>query len=160
MPPALPRPNGISSARSGFPSSKRIHFESTAQSTRASGNVLRRAAPAGTTSTISPREPSRTSRNRWSVIAAPADMRKKIARRMPLGIADDGHTNSEHSRELAFRHSLRCVVGALGVNVGLQLARERLHVELVEYDHVIHGCKRRHERRPRSFREDRAPLAL
>src|SRR4029077_12648124 len=123
-PPALFRSKGITSVKSGFPSSRRIHFRSTAQSIRASENVSRSAAAAGRACTLTPSEPRRTSRNRRSDIVVLAHTREQVARRMPLGVADDCNADPEQACELTLRDSSDRVVSALGMNVGLQFTQE------------------------------------
>src|SRR5467141_218879 len=79
---------------------------------------------------------------------------------MLLRVANDGNANAEQPRELTLRDSVGGVVGALGMNLGLQFSQQRVDVEFVEDDHVVHRHKCRHERCPRSFGENWAPVTF
>src|SRR5208282_44574 len=160
IPPALLRSTETTSLRSGFPSRSRAQRGSTSQSMRAPGNVSRSAEAAGMAWITSPIELSLRSRNRGSAIALPPKAREEVARRMLLGIADDGHANAEKRRKLAFGDGVRRVIGTLRVDVGLELAKQRFDVELVEKDHVADGRERCDQSRARPLGEDRAALAL
>src|ERR1700693_2240936 len=95
IPDALLLFSEITLLRSPFPSSKRFHFESTTQSMRASGNVLRSAAAAGRAWTMSPSDPSRTSRKRGSAIFLVTQAGDEFSRGMVFGITDDCYTYPE-----------------------------------------------------------------
>ena len=79
---------------------------------------------------------------------------------MLFGIADDGYSNAEHFRELAFGHCVGGVISAFGVDVWLKFAEQRIYIEFVEDDDVIHGAKRSDERGTRTFGEDGPAVAL
>src|ERR1700722_19122452 len=99
IPEALLLFSEITLLRSLFPSSKRFHFESTTQSMRASGNVSRSAAAAGRAWTMSPSDPSRTSRKRGSAIFLVTQAGDKFARGMFFGITDNCYTDPEKRGE-------------------------------------------------------------
>src|SRR3984957_15841904 len=102
IPEALLLFSEITLLRSLFPSSKRFHFESTTQSMRASGNVSRSAAAAGRAGkmwTMSPSDPSRTSRKRGSAIFLVTQAGDKFARGMFFGITDNCYTDPEKRGE-------------------------------------------------------------
>ena len=89
---------------------------------------------------MSPSEPRRTSRKRGiSHRLAGADAREDRASSV-LRVADDRHADAEQRREFAFGHRFGGVVGSLGVDVRLKLAQQRIHVQIVEDDYVIHGA--------------------
>ena len=58
------------------------------------------------------------------------------------------------------RERCRGVIGAFGVDVGLEFAQQRIYVELVENDDVIHGAKSGYQRGAGAFGEDGAAVAL
>ena len=62
--------------------------------------------------------------------------------------------------ELALRNGFRRVIGAFRVNVRLEFAKERVHVQFVENDHVIHVGKRCHQSGAGALRQNRAPFAF
>src|SRR5580704_3414583 len=137
IPEALLPFSEITLLRSLFPSSKRSHFESTIQSMRASGKVSRRAAAAGRAWTMSPGDPSRTSRKRGSAIFLVTQAGDKFARGMFFGITDDCYTNPEKRCEVAFRNSFRRVIRTFRMHIRLKFAQQRIHVEIVEDNHII-----------------------
>src|ERR1700722_7786205 len=149
--------------RSGFPSSKRTHFGSTAHSIRASGNVLRNADAAGNAWTISPNEPSRRRRNRWSFtvgIGGGPQTSQKIASGMFFGIANNGDANAEQRRHFALRNRVHGVVGSFGVDVRLKFAQQRFHIELIENNDVVDGFERGDQGSTRALGQDWSTFTL
>src|SRR6266446_10659161 len=81
------------------------------------GKELRRLATAGNAWTISPREPSRTTKRRGSGMRDLANGVEQISRRVVFGIADDGHADAQAGRCGPLGNGFRGVVGAFRVNV-------------------------------------------
>src|SRR6266852_8721524 len=86
----------------------------------ASGNDSRRPATAGKVWTISPREPRRTTRKRWSGMRRLSNGFEQLSRGVILGVTNDGHADAEPSGNSALRHGLGGVVGAFGVDIRAQ----------------------------------------
>src|ERR1700722_13395093 len=154
IPEALLPFSEITLLRSLLPSNKRPHFESTIQSMRASGDVSRSAAAAGIAWTMSPSDPSRTSRKRGSAIFLVTQAGDKFARGMFFGITDNCYTDPEKRREVAFRNSFRRVIGAFCVHIWLEFAQQRTYIEFVKDHHVIHSGQSGHQRSARAFRQN------
>src|ERR1700732_2552986 len=151
IPEALLLFSEITLLRSLFPSSKRSHFESTTQSMRASGNVSRSAAAAGRACTMSPSDPSRTSRKRGSAIFLVTQAGDEFARGMFLGITDDCYADPEKRCKVAFWNSLRRVIGAFRVHIRLEFAQQSIYIEFVEDHNVIHSSQSGYQRSARAF---------
>src|SRR5215475_8877383 len=79
------------------------------QTTFDSGKVSRNAATAGNVCTMSPSDPSLTTRNFDSRMRRFANTFNQLARRMIFGIADNRDTNAESFRSGTFRHVRRGV---------------------------------------------------
>src|SRR5271165_3885936 len=109
---------------------------------------------------MSPSDPSRISRKRGSAIAALAQARKKAACGMLFWITDDGDADAQQGGEFALGNRLRRVIGPLGMNVRLELTEERVNIQFIEDDHVIHIGKGRDQRRAGAFRKNGTPFAL
>src|SRR5260370_37943420 len=84
----------------------------------ASGNDSRRPATAGKVWTISPREPRRTTRKRWSGMRRLSNGLEQLSRGVIFGVTNDGHADAEPSGNSALRHGLGGVVG--GFRLGLR----------------------------------------
>src|SRR5713226_6257395 len=85
---------------------------------------------------------------------------EQFASRVILGITHDSHTDAEPRSNSAFRHSLRSVIGAFGVNVGSKLSQESFHVWLGKEHDIINATQRANQLRPSAFIEDRPPGAF
>ena len=106
---------------------------------RAAGNAWRSAAAAGTAWTTSPSAPSRTMR---MFMSGPRMRARQIARRVILGIADDGDAAAVAADGLALGHGVDGVVGPLAVHVGLQREQQRRDRRLGEDDDVVDAAQR------------------
>jgi hypothetical protein len=62
--------------------------------------------------------------------------------------ADHGDTDIEERRKIGFAGIIGPAIGAPGMHVRLELAEQRLHVRIVENDHVVHGGQRGDQSRP------------
>src|ERR1700721_3242642 len=110
--PGFLRSKAITSLMSGLPSSNRCQRASITQSIRASGNASRKAEAAGSAWTTSPRELSRTRRQRGcdllsadfsrlrSGIALAVEARNHVACGMIFGIAANGRADAEKNGAL------------------------------------------------------------
>src|SRR6266404_8244781 len=123
------------------------------QTISAFGKDSRSAATAGNVCTMSPRELSRTTRNRCSAMRRLADGFEKFARGVILGVTHNGHVNPQARGDASLRHALCRVVCAFGVNVGPQLFQERFDVRFGEEHDVVRAAERRHEQGARVFIE-------
>src|SRR5229473_5818456 len=85
-----------------------------------SGNDSRKAATAGEVWTISPREPRRTTRKRWSGMRRLANGLEQRPRRVILGVTRDGHADAKPRGDGALRYGLCRVVGTFGVDIRAQ----------------------------------------
>src|SRR5580704_5305398 len=125
------------------------------QTISALGKDSRSPATAGNVWTISPREPSRTTRKRCSDMRCLADGFEKLARRVILAVADNRHPDTELRRGGTLRNGIRRVVCALGMDIGAQYFQKRFHVGFGEEHDVIYALERRDELRARAFVQDR-----
>ena len=89
-----------------------------------------------------------------------AQAREQMARGVVLGVADDGNADAEQRGHVAFRDGLESVIGALGVDVGVNFAEKMFYVELVENYDVVHKFQRGDERRTRTLGENWAAFAF
>src|SRR5712692_513931 len=112
------------------------------QTISASGNDSRRAATAGKVWTISPREPSRTTRKRGSGMRRLANGLEQLSRGVILGVAYDGHADTEPRGDGALRHGVLSVVSAFGVDIRAKLFQKSFDVGFGEKHDVIHAAKR------------------
>src|SRR5712692_6685615 len=119
------------------------------------GKDSRSAAMAGNVCTMSPRELSRTTRNRRSGMRRLAAGFEKFARGVIFGVANHGDANTKTRGDCAFRYALCRVIRAFGVDVGPQLLQERFDVGLGEEHDVVYAAERRNELRARVFIENR-----
>src|SRR5262245_1130047 len=97
------------------------HFGCVSQMISAFGNDSRNAPTAGKACTMSPSEPSRTTRSFASAIGRLADGLQKFARGMILWIAYDRHANPQPVGHCSLGHALCRVVRSFGVHVGPNL---------------------------------------
>jgi len=88
------------------------------------------------------------------------DAREELAGGMELRIANNRNADPEQLGELALGNRVDGVVGALGVDIGLKFAQQRIHIQIVEDYDVVYGSKRRDKRRARPFGKDGAPISL
>src|SRR6267154_690609 len=119
-----------------------------------SGNDSRSPATAGKVWTISPREPRRTTRKRGSGMRRLANGFEQLPRGVVLGVAHDGHADAQPNGNRALRHSLRRVIGALGVHIGVQIFQQSFDVGLGKDHDIIHDAKRGDELRPGILTKD------
>src|SRR6202035_5883335 len=119
---------------------------------RASGKVSRSAAAAGRAWTMSPNDPSRTSRKRGSAIFLVTQAGDEFARGMVFGITDDCYADPEKRGKIAFRDSFRRVIGAFRVHIRLEFAQQNIYIEFIEDHHVIDGSQCRYQRSACAFR--------
>jgi hypothetical protein len=81
---------------------------------------------------------------------------KKVARRMILGVPDDGNPNAKACGRSALWHRFSGVVRALGVNVGAKVFEQRFNTRFAEDDDVVNDAESRNEKGPSAFAKDRA----
>src|SRR5262245_16974381 len=84
----------------------------------------------------------------------------ELAARVLLGIAGDRRHTTQPLHGGPLRHGVHAIVGALGMDIGLERLEQRVHARLVEQQHAIHATQRRHQTRPLRARLNRAPRAL
>src|SRR5579863_9773321 len=130
------------------------------QTMREDGKDSRRAATAGNVWTMSPSEPSRTTRKRGSGMRSLAHRINKIASGMLLGIAHDGNADTEAGGRCALWNRVRGVIGALGVNVRTQILKQSFYVRLTEEQDIIDGAQCGDQRCAGDIREKGTPRAL
>src|SRR5467141_264986 len=124
------------------------------QTISASGNDSRKAATAGKVWTISPREPRRTTRKRWSDMRRLANGLEQRLRGVILGVTHDGHADAKSRGDGALRHGVRSVVSAFGVDIRAQFFQQGFHIRFGEEHDVIHATKCGNELGTRVFIED------
>src|SRR5579859_85325 len=137
-----------------------FHRGCVTQTMRAAGNDWRKAATAGNVCTMSPSEPSLTTKKFGSPMWRLAHRFQETPRGVILRVADNRYANAQPRGRCAFRHSFRTVVGALGVHVGTHEFEKRLDVRLAEQDNVIDGAQRSDKTGARWFGQDRPPGSL
>src|SRR5712692_6006720 len=126
------------------------------QTISAFGNDSRKPATAGKVWTISPREPSRTTRKRCSGMRRLANGLEQLSRGVILGVAHDGHADAQPFGDSALGHGVRSVVSTFGVDIREKPFQKRLDVRFSEEHDVIHAAKRSNELRAGIFIEDGA----
>src|SRR5215475_15715703 len=126
--PLTPRQSLVSTVHTSLASplaaTSASHLGSTSHTIRPSGNPRRSPATAGKACTMSPSDPSRTTRNPGSGMRRLADGLQQAAGGMVLGVSDDGHADSQAVGRSALRDVFGGVVGSLGVHLGAQLREQ------------------------------------
>src|SRR6202171_5572948 len=108
------------SVANSLPSTSAFRRGWVSQMISASGNDSRKAATAGKVWTISPREPRRTTRKRWSGMRRLANGLEQCSRGVILAITHDGHAGAKPCGDGVLRHGVRSVVSAFGVDIRSQ----------------------------------------
>src|SRR5260370_13645857 len=106
------------SAASRLLSTSNFHLGCVIQTMRAAGNDSRSAAIAGNVCTMSPSEPSLTTKKCGSPMRGLAHRFQEFPRGVVFRVANNRHANAQPLSRRTFRHRFRCVVRALGVDVG------------------------------------------
>src|SRR5438477_3562487 len=136
------------------------HLGCVSQMISAFGKEFRSPLTAGNVCTMSPSEPSRSTRNRGSVMQSLADGLQQFASRMIFLISDDGHANSQLLGGRTLRHGFRRVIRSLCVYVGPHVIEQRFHVWFGKNDDVIDVAQGGHQQRARAFVQHRTSWAL
>src|SRR5882724_6619767 len=124
------------------------------------GKELRSPLTAGKECTMSPSEPSRTTRILGSAMLRLAHSLQQLSRRMLLGIADNRHANAQLLGSGPLRNRVRSVVRSLRVHVRSQFSKQRVHIRLGKNHYVINFAKRRNQPRASALVQHRATRAL
>src|ERR1035438_2721775 len=122
----------------------------------ATGNVSRSAATAGKVWTMSPREPKRRSRKRGSGMRSLANGVDEFAGGVIFRVADNGYLYAEAGGGCSLGYGVGCVVGAFGVDVGVEKFQEGFDVGFAEEYDVIDGAKCGYQRCARGIWQDGA----
>ncbi len=155
----------MTSSATGNKSSTAACRRPTIQSMRASGRARRKAAAIGTVCTMSPIALNRT-RSTFTGCGAEGigglagQPRQQIARRVVLGVADDGGAAAIGQHDRAFGNGLDRVVRALAVHVGFQTGQQVADRVVVEHHDVVDPAQRRHQFGARLLVQDGTALAF
>src|SRR5271165_1965814 len=126
----------------------------------AQGKDSRNPATAGNVWTISPSEPRRTTRKRFSGMRSLANAIEQSACGVVLGIANDSDANAQAIGDSAFGDGFGSVVGALSVNVRTKFFEQLLNVRFRENEDIVNSAKCADQLRTGLFVEDRAAAAF
>src|ERR1700676_2013115 len=124
------------------------------------GNDSCNAATAGKVCTMSPSEPSRTTKKCGSPMRRLAHRFQESTRGVILRVANNRHANTQPCGRCAFGHGFRGVVRALGVDVRPEVLKQHFNVRLAKQNNVIDGAQRRDEIDARRFGQNRPPGSL
>src|ERR1700693_3126721 len=120
----------------------------------AAGNASRSAATAGKVWTISPREPKRRTRKRNSGMRGLTNGVDEFAGGVIFRVTDNGYLYAKAGGGCALRYGVGCVVGAFGVDVGMEKFQEGFDVGFAKQYHVIDGAKCSYKRSARGLWQD------